>query len=80
MKKEKTNLKEEMTTASIATTDGGLPSAQKVYDFYLDNVKKRKDGNFTIKNDDKFFSDKDINKLYESFQKHVFSKVKKTNG
>ncbi len=80
-------IKEETTTASIAVpntmTIGVIdrrkefPTLQHVYDYYLENVKKDKTGNFVIKYDKNKFSNKDINVLYENFSKFITSSNEK---
>jgi len=54
------------------TKKADFDTAQKAYDYYLENVRKTKTGKFIVKYGQKSFTDPNINLLYEKFQKYIF--------
>jgi hypothetical protein len=84
--KNKKIISEITTTGGIATYDANLgnntavkkrfPTSQSIYDYYLENVKKNKEGKFIINYESEKFSNKSINILYEEFSKHILKNNK----
>jgi len=79
--KEIKKINEETNTGLMAVADNKIlplstkefQSFQSIYEYYLNNVKKNKKGDFVIKYKDKNFNNQDINFLYEEFSKFITS-------